>query len=197
MIRTRLDNIELSDIQLISDLESLGRTNYAGSLRIAKLYALLSIAYQIQLRLSQTVPEGATETRVNRLTTKIIDSHITGIKRRIALVENINARKSRNQRSNKALAELAIAASASINNNNKQQQTFSLSETPPPTRAAIARPVMEALQELNKPSINEAYTDTIAELETLEASRTATKITDNLKVIDTGDKLGSAEEWLK
>lgn len=194
MIRTRLDNIELKDIELISDLEALGRTNYAGSFRIAKLHSLLAVAYQIQLRLGQTVPKSATEHRINRLTTRMIDTHIAAIKKRIVLIEGVNARKARKQRSDYALAELAIAAAPSIN---AKQSILSINQTPAPIRAAIARPVIEALKELNAPTIDEQYSSTISSIEALEATRAVVRpLTDTVKVIDTGDKIGTAEDWI-
>lgn len=204
MSRTKLDNIEIDDIHCISDINALARTNYTGSLRIAKLYALLSIASQIQLRLSQTVPERsaiakdsnyASELRTMRIANNIIEMHLTAIKKRIAQVEAINARKASKLRRERTILELAdrigdAGAMARITNLAPKPGLPSIT---PELRARIAAPI---IADLHTPSVDESHSNMMSNIEALERER-VTQLTPELKVIDTGDKLGSAEDWLK
>lgn len=202
MSRVRLDNVELSDIQAISDLAALGRTNYAGSLRVAKLYALLAVAGQIELAIIETMPEN----RARILAVKLCDMHIKGIKKRITQVEAINMRKASNMRNQRTMADLAsvLTHARSLSNMPRLNPSPGLPQVSPEVRTRIAAPI---ITDLNTPSIDQAYSNTIANITALEAERAkpalpntepiVTEITDNIKSINTGDKLGSVEDWLK
>lgn len=202
MTRTKLDNIPLDSIQSISDLDALTRTNYAGSLRIAKLYALLAVGLSIQISIAAQ-PDSRTKYASNRLA----EMHIAGIKKRITQVEAINARKASKLRHTNAMASFAetMIEANTMSRLTKLAPKAGLPSIAPEVRTRITAPIIADMQAKNT---DESYSDIFARMNELEASRQTVpegtdaativrELTPELKVIDTGDKLGSAEDWLK
>ena len=190
MKRQRLDSISLETIQSIADMDALARTNYAGSLRIAKLYALLSVAMQLQLSIA--LQKDSNDNRAVRLANKTIEMHLTGIRKRIVQVEAINERKASRFRRDRAMGEVVeiITRASALSKIAKlsPERSAGLPPIPAAQRAQIAAPIIAEITQPEE-STDEAYNRLIEKMnKAVESS--------NSNSDDTA-AYGSAEDWIK
>lgn len=107
---TLKDAASIKDVsQLQNDLLTITRSKYGSMRRLLELEAVLVIAEALSIQIIQAIAAKPARSRQLSLILKITNSHIAGIKKRIAQVERMNAAKASKDRSNKTLVELVQA----------------------------------------------------------------------------------------